>query len=178
MALIHYPVVNKNGETIISAITNLDIHDISRAAMTYGVKSFYVVTPLLDQQELAKKIIDHWQSGFGAQYNPIRKQALSLVKIESSLDEVINSIAENEKEIPSTIVTCAKEKTKNIGYKDMRKMLENGKPHLLLFGTGWGLSEDFFNNANYVLEPIKGNTEYNHLSVRSAAAIIFDRLMF
>jgi hypothetical protein len=28
-----------------------------------------------------------------------------------------------------------------------------------------------------VLAPIRGNTSYNHLSVRSAAAIILDRLL-
>ncbi|MGW8301987.1 MAG: RNA methyltransferase [Desulfobacterales bacterium] len=28
-----------------------------------------------------------------------------------------------------------------------------------------------------MLEPIAGKTDYNHLSVRSAAAIIFDRLL-
>ncbi|MCP4687771.1 MAG: RNA methyltransferase, partial [Desulfobacterales bacterium] len=31
LALLHYPVVNKNGEPVASAVTNLDLHDISRA---------------------------------------------------------------------------------------------------------------------------------------------------
>jgi hypothetical protein len=31
VALVHYPVVNRNGETIGSAVTNLDLHDIARA---------------------------------------------------------------------------------------------------------------------------------------------------
>jgi hypothetical protein len=39
------------------------------------------------------------------------------------------------------------------------------------------LSQEFISAADYVLEPIVGKTDYNHLSVRSAAAIIFDRLM-
>ena len=56
-------------------------------------------------------------------------------------------------------------------------MLKNGKPHVLVLGTAWGLSEDFILTADYVLEPIVGKTDYNHLSVRSAAAIIFDRLL-
>ncbi|MBT8330951.1 MAG: RNA methyltransferase, partial [Deltaproteobacteria bacterium] len=38
-ALIHYPVVNKNGATIASALTNLDLHDISRATKTYGLEA-------------------------------------------------------------------------------------------------------------------------------------------
>ena len=56
-------------------------------------------------------------------------------------------------------------------------MLKSGRPYLLVFGTAWGLSEDFIAKADLILKPIKGNTGYNHLSVRSAAAIILDRLM-
>ena len=53
LALTHYPVVNKRGEIIASALTNLDLHDIARVARTYGVKGYYVITPLEDQRELA-----------------------------------------------------------------------------------------------------------------------------
>jgi hypothetical protein len=51
------------------------------------------------------------------------------------------------------------------------------KPILLLLGTGWGLTETVLAQADHVLEPIMGRTDYNHLSVRSAAAIIFDRFL-
>jgi hypothetical protein len=47
---------------------------------------------------------------------------------------------------------------------------------LLLFGTAWGLVEGMFEQADYLLDPVEGYTDYNHLSVRSAAAIILDRL--
>ncbi|SVE60327.1 uncharacterized protein METZ01_LOCUS513181, partial [marine metagenome] len=30
LALVHYPVYNKNGETITSSVTTLDVHDILR----------------------------------------------------------------------------------------------------------------------------------------------------
>jgi hypothetical protein len=56
-------------------------------------------------------------------------------------------------------------------------MLNSDSPYLLIFGTGWGLSEEITSKADYLLEPIVGTTDYNHLSVRSAAAIILDRLM-
>jgi hypothetical protein len=46
-----------------------------------------------------------------------------------------------------------------------------------LFGTGWGLTEELFDRADFILEPIKGSGDYNHLSVRTAAAIILDRLL-
>ncbi len=49
IALIHFPVINKLGETIGSAVTNLDIHDIARAARTFGVDRYYIITPYADQ---------------------------------------------------------------------------------------------------------------------------------
>jgi hypothetical protein len=49
-------------------------------------------------------------------------------------------------------------------------------PLMLMFGTGWGLTEDIFDRADLVLEPILGNSDYNHLSVRSAVSIYLDRL--
>jgi hypothetical protein len=47
---------------------------------------------------------------------------------------------------------------------------------LLLFGTGWGLTEDVIARAHHRLPPIMGPGTYNHLSVRSAAAVILDRV--
>jgi len=51
------------------------------------------------------------------------------------------------------------------------------QPFLIVFGTGWGLTESILAQSDYVLEPIEGGTDYNHLSVRAAAAIIMDRLL-
>ena len=59
IGLLHYPVYNKNYETIASAITNTDLHDLARLARTYGAKKFFVITPLRDQQELAGRILKH-----------------------------------------------------------------------------------------------------------------------
>jgi hypothetical protein len=49
---------------------------------------------------------------------------------------------------------------------------------LLLFGTGWGLTQSVTDAADFRLEPIFGiaSDGYNHLSVRSAVAIYCDRL--
>ncbi len=44
-------------------------------------------------------------------------------------------------------------------------------------GTGWGLSDEIFAASGMTLEPIKGCGDYNHLSVRSATAIMLDRLL-
>jgi hypothetical protein len=177
VALTHYPVINKRGDIIASALTNLDLHDISRAAKTYGVKSFYVVTPLSDQQVLAKKIIAHWTEGAGAVYNPDRRSALELIKVKDSIIDVTEDIQGVENSYPKTVTTCARRYPASIGYAEFREILENGMPHLLIFGTAWGLAESLISQADFLLEPITGTTGYNHLSVRSAAAIILDRLL-
>ena len=43
-------------------------------------------------------------------------------------------------------------------------------------GTGWGLADEVQQQADLVLPPIQGPAEYNHLSVRSATAILLDRI--
>ena len=177
VALTHYPVINKRGDIIASALTNLDLHDISRAAKTYGVKAFYVVTPLSDQKVLAEKIIAHWTGGAGAVYNPDRRSALELIKVMDSLIDVAEDVNNIENFYPKTVTTTARRYAASIGCAEFRDLLESGLPYLLIFGTAWGLAESLISEANFVLEPITGTTGYNHLSVRSAAAIILDRLL-
>ena len=75
VALIHAPVVNRRGETIGSAVTNLDLHDIARACRTFGVDTYWVVTPFAEQQELAHQIVSHWVDGYGKTANPDRGNA-------------------------------------------------------------------------------------------------------
>jgi hypothetical protein len=176
VALTHYPVVNKSGDIIASAITNLDLHDMSRAARTYGVKAFYVVTPLKDQQILAQRIIAHWVNGPGAVYNPTRRRALETIKVVDSTADVVEDIRRIENKLPKTVVTSAGRYPASIGYDDFRNEMKNGA-HLLVFGTAWGLAQSFIAAADYILEPIMGSTDYNHLSVRTAAGIILDRLL-
>ena len=177
VALTHYPVVDKRGDVITSAVTNLDLHDIARAVKTYGVKSYYVVTPLVDQQGLVRKIISHWTNGSGAVYNPARRSALELIKVKDTIADVVEDIKDIENVYPKTAVTCARRCTTSTGYKEFREILKSGQPHLLVFGTAWGLAEPFISEADYTLEPIMGPTDYNHLSVRTAAGIILDRLL-
>ena len=178
IALIHYPVYNKHRKVVASAVSGLDLHDIARAAKTYSVRSFAVVTPLKDQQALAKKILAHWTSGFGSTYNPNRKEALALVRVKTSLQDVMNDIVNSGQGTPKTVVTDARPHPNEIEYKAFAQMLkEDGSPYLILFGTAWGLTTEFINMADYILSPIIGKGAYNHLSVRSAAAIILDRLL-
>ena len=177
VALVHYPVINRSGNIIASAVTNLDLHDIARASRTYGVKKFYVVTPLEDQKELTQEIISHWTSGIGSTVNPDRRQALELICIRDTVNAVMEDISADGKGYPKTVVTSAKDSPGYITYPEFRGMLEDFNPYLLIFGTGWGLAEEILLKADYLLEPVKGNTDYNHLSVRSACSIILDRLI-
>lgn len=178
IALIHYPVYNKNKEVTATAIFNYDIHDISRISKTYNVRKYFIVQPIQKQLELGKKILYHWIFDWGSTYNPRRKEALVNVAIKESFDSVVLDIESEFGEKPKTIVTDAKTFPNSIGYKELREKIygDPKTPYLLLFGTGWGLTEDFVSAADYILEPIYGEGKYNHLSVRSAAAIILDRL--
>lgn len=178
LALMHYPVVNKNGDEIASAVTNLDLHDIARASKTYGVKAFYVSTPLSDQKELVEKIVSYWVRGKGAEYNPKRRDALDLIIIKDSLEDIVQDVRVREQILPKTVVTSGRTNSGNLSYGRFREMLnQNGQPYLLLLGTAWGLSKEIMTEADYILDPIIGSSDYNHLSVRSAASIIMDRLM-
>lgn len=177
LALIHYPVYNKIGEAVTSSVTTLDIHDISRAAKTFAVNSFYVVTPLKTQQQLVERLIRHWMTGYGSEYNPTRKEALLSTRVTSSLKETLRDLTERLGCEPVTVATGARKFPKSIEFYRLREEIRNGKPMLLLFGTGWGLEKSVLEEADYVLEPIEGIGDYNHLPVRGAIAIILDRLL-
>jgi len=177
VALTHYPVVDKRGDIITSAVTNLDLHDIARAVKTYGAKAYYVVTPLVDQRGLVQKIISHWTRGCGAVYNPARRSALELIKVKDTIADVVEDIQGLENDYPKTVVTCARRNAASTGYKEFREILKSGEPHLLVFGTAWGLTASFIAEADFILDPIMGPTDYNHLAVRTAAGIILDRLL-
>jgi hypothetical protein len=181
IALVHYPVKGRNGETIASAITNLDIHDIARAARTYGVEKFYVVTPLQDQKALAEKIVSHWQTGAGAEYNPDRGKAFELVRVVSDIREVTADIGQQGEAEIRIVATSAIRHQRNIGFQAFREVYEKPENEhvvfLVVLGTAWGLADELMEGADYVLAPIRAGSEYNHLSVRSAAAIILDRIL-
>lgn len=178
LALLHYPVYDKNGMVVTTAVTNMDIHDIARSGKTYGINGFYVVTPVKALQRLAVKIIAHWKEGYGSQYNRTRKEALALARIKDTLDDVVIDIEREYGEKPLLVVTSARSGEKRTSFIELRDMLRRkAQPFLVLLGTGWGLTPDVLAASDYVLDPIQGPTDYNHLSVRSAAAIILDRLL-
>jgi hypothetical protein len=177
VALIHYPVYNKHGAVVTTAVTNLDIHDIARAARTFGADRYYIVTPVEEQQKLVQKVTDHWQSGWGATYNPKRKAALDIVSVVPAIDSALHDMKARCGYNPTVVVTGATRRGNSVSSAELAGLVAAGnQPFLLLFGTGWGMTEEVFATADYVLEPIHGSGEYNHLSVRSAVSIYMDRL--
>lgn len=177
LALLHAPVYNKNRETIATSITNLDIHDIARSATTFGVKGYYIVHPAEAQRALAKRIMGYWQEGFGSEYNKNRQEAFARVRLACELSEVEADIAKEQGQRALKVATDAHQNPQTISYAALRQRLEETEePVLLLFGTGWGLIEEVLESCDLILDPVYGPGEWNHLSVRSAASIILDRL--
>ena len=148
LSLVHYPVYNRNKDIVCTSVTNFDIHDISRSCGTYEIKGYRLVVPVDAQKKLTERIID-----------------------------VVKEIEKIEGQKPLIITTSARTFNNSISYKDLSKQIfEDDKPYLLLFGTGWGLTDEVMSMSDYILEPIRANSKYNHLSVRAAVAIILDRL--
>lgn len=179
LVLLHYPVKNRFGETVTTSVTNLDIHDIARTATTYGAKGYFIVTPIEDQQAIVNRILGHWHSEASLNWHPDRHQAVSQVKLMPDFNEVKREIEERSGKPPTVVLTSAKPHEKNVSYAEFRKKMKDQSPLCLVFGTGYGVSDEFNPEVHAVLDPVygpRGQDGYNHLSVRSAAAIICDRL--
>lgn len=178
LALVHYPVLNRERSIVATAVTNLDLHDIARAARTYGARGYLVVTPIERQRELVGRIASHWIEGHGAERVPERADAMSLLSTVPSLDDAIAAVRASTGERPRVVATCARPGRATETFGALRASLEEGRPVLLVFGTGWGLADEVLAGADSVLEPIVApGSDYNHLSVRCAAAIALDRLV-
>ena len=177
IALVHFPVYNKSGDIVTSSVTTLDVHDISRICRTYAVDMFYVVTPLETQQKLVSRMMEHWLVGYGSEYNPTRKEALLNTRVVNVLDEAVADITRRRGEKPRTVIPDAKRFPQSRSYQEVRTALNEDHPHLLVFGTGWGLEKGVVERADLILAPIEGLSGYNHLPVRAAIAIILDRLL-
>ena len=174
MALVHYPVLDRRGDRVSAALTNLDLHDLARLATTYGLARFYLVIPAVEQQTLARRILGHWQQGFGASYNADRSQALSAVAIVDGLEEAeadwrgLNGVESR------TVLTGAGQ-VDGLDVPTLQSWAGR-LPLLLVFGTGHGLAPELYTADRLVMRAIRGGG-YNHLSVRTAAAITVDRLL-
>lgn len=180
IALIHWPVRDKVGDVIATNVTNFDIHDIARAGCTYGVEKYFIVHRQREQLMFVSRILDHWRVGYGSRFNPSRGKALDRVVLAETLEQVV---AQFEQE-PILVATAARDipGVPRVSFRELREeMREEGlkRPYLLLFGTGYGLTEEILLGCHRILEPIRGasSDQFRHLSVRSAASICLDRLL-
>ncbi|MCB2153571.1 RNA methyltransferase [bacterium] len=181
IALVHHPTVDKRGNVAATSVTNLDIHDLSRIGRTYGADGIWIVHPYENMQRYVQKVFGHWKDGWGAAYNVTRKEALEDTYLATDLPELEERMEElyPGKEIV-WVATSARKAVNTLSYQEMRDWLDDPddeRVFVLIFGTGWGLHPSVIQEMDYVLEPIYGPTEWNHLSVRAAAGIIIDRLL-
>jgi hypothetical protein len=100
-----------------------------------------------------------------------------MVRLVDNLEAVGDAIRADEGRDPLYVGTTARQRPNATRFSEMRERLETSDdPHCLVFGTGWGLAGELLEQLDFVLEPVAGPSDYNHLSVRAAVAIILDRL--
>jgi tRNA (guanine37-N1)-methyltransferase len=181
----HYVLLN-HGDVMVgrqeripgtTSVTSIDMHDIARSSKTYGIKNFFLVTPLLDQQKVITTLLDFWQKGAGIDYNKQRHEAVKSVRMASTVDEVIAQIEQAEGARPLVIATSARaqEHHQMITFYDQHTVWALKRPVLFVFGTGQGLTPEFINQCDFLLPPVGSMSDFNHLSVRSAVAVVLDR---
>jgi hypothetical protein len=178
IGLVHHPIKDREGQLITTAVTNLDVHDLSRASRTYGIARYFVITPIDAQRELVGTILEHWIEGSGLKRVPERGDALSRCQTLASIADAKAAITAECGVAPQVLVTAARlpDGRPATAFAEARELLRDARvPSLILFGTGHGLASSVLEGADFALPPIRPGT-YNHLSVRAACAIILDRL--
>lgn len=185
LALVHYPVYDRHRRVVATAITNLDIHDIARSSRTYQLAGYFLVHPVTAQRELADRITrdwGYWRKTKDDEEDPSdhRREALALIRIVPALEDAVAWITQKEGVPPLRVATHARARGATVTAGELVQEQEHTRrPLLLVFGTGWGLTDEVIASTDRFLEPIygpDGPDGYNHLSVRSAAGIILDRL--
>lgn len=173
VALVHHPVRNRLGEEITSTIDHFDVMDGSRLALTYGLTRLFVVNPVAAQQALVERLIRH---GTPSAERDETRGDLGLVAWAPDLETVIDQLTIDGVR-PTVVATTAKPSMDAIEFAALRERLHAGEPMLLVLGKAWGLAPRVIEGADLRLAPIDGGTAFNHLSVRSAMAIMVDRLL-
>lgn len=184
LALVHHPVHDRTGAVVTTSLTNFDIHDLARSTMTYGLAAYHLVTPVTSQREKAEHIAGLWLAE-----NPVRKPpatgsragALARVRTAASIEQVIDELTADYGIAPWVVATSARRESfpgaaRRTPAELAAEGIDQPGPLLLLLGTGWGLADALIPSVSRLLAPIEGGSDWNHLSVRSAGAILLDRL--
>ncbi|MBC8072045.1 MAG: RNA methyltransferase [Deltaproteobacteria bacterium] len=173
IALLHHPVLNRIGEEITSTVDHFDVMDGSRLTLTYGVQRFFVVNQVPAQQALVERLIRHGTAGDGREARGEFARTLWAPDLATAVELETRALGRR----PSLVATTAASSADAVGFVTLRERLRHGEPMLVLFGKAWGLSASALGSADVRLAPIEAGTGFNHLSVRSAMAIIVDRLL-
>lgn len=179
LGLVHYPVLDREGGAVTTAITNLDLHDMARSGRTYGAGSLFIVHPIEAQRLLAERVQQHWVEGSGRRRIPDRAAAMELLRVVPSLEDAYAALGGRAAIEVWTTAAAARGRAVTPYPAARERLPQVERPILVLFGTGWGLTGELLASADVLLEPIRARAEtgYNHLSVRAACAITLDRLL-
>jgi hypothetical protein len=169
VALVHYPVLNRLGETSTTAITSMDVHDFARTCAFFDVAPVFIVHPADGMHAFVDEMRGYWREGEGSARNPGRGQSLAALRLVHTLNEAIEALGK-----PSVWFTSAKPPVQDTTEVERLNSLPG--QHLIVFGTGWGLDARSLSNPTGWLSPINGTGMVRHLSVRAALAICLDRL--
>ena len=177
VGLVHHPIFDRNKNIVATTITHFDVHDIARVCRSYGVVNYHLIHPSEPQLMFVARLKEHWSLGSGKEFNPLRAEAMKIISTAKSIEEVRKTHG-----IDKVYATSAKNhpnydlKT----FENMRSDLASAKEQkiLILFGTGSGLVPSVFQQCDGLIEPIIGfpGSDFRHLSVRSAVAIVLDRI--
>jgi tRNA (guanine37-N1)-methyltransferase len=178
LALVHHPVVDRAGTVITTALTNFDIHDLARSSMTYGLAALHLITPVTSQRDKAEHIARLWM---GDDQGEHRARALELVRTADAIETVIATLEAETKQPPVVVATSAKASSfpaapRRTPAELVAEHALDARPLLILLGSGWGLADSLIPSVSRILTPIEGASAWNHLSVRSAGAVLLDRL--
>lgn len=178
LVLAHHPVLDRTGAVVTSSITNLDVHDIARSCATYGLAGYELVTPVAAQRakiaHMARVWLDELEAeGAGAGHGH-RGHALAPIRVHDSIESALAAIGGR----PLVVATSARRGGSSLGTGELLRLVAEmpDRRLALLFGTGHGLADSVIASVDHLLEPIEGQSDWNHLSVRSAAAVVLDRL--
>jgi hypothetical protein len=197
---LHYPIYDSQKKVVATNVTNLDVHDIARACRVYGVEKYFIIHPMEEQLMFVSRLLEHWRVGDGARFNAMRKTALTMVETATSLDDALRTWGADSQIVATH--ARALDGVSAITFRDLREKIAGSRAKVragdaapradqkqgsasddeklfILFGTGFGLTEDVMRRCTYLLEPIRGASvdDYRHLSVRSAVSICLDRLL-
>lgn len=179
VGLVHWPVLDKPGNVVATNVTNFDIHDIARTCRSYGVNKYFIIHRQREQLMYVSRILDHWKVGYGSRWNPNRGTALNIVNLQETLQDALKTFDEK----PLLIATAAREfpGVERVTFQGLKNRMqeEPKRPYFMIFGTGFGLTQEVLQSCDLLLEPIWGAAEDNfrHLPVRSAVSICLDRLL-